>query len=92
MSRPADSDVASPHRAGTISRAVQPAVRDVMDASCRHSWLNPPLATGGLPGDIYKARPAPSRAPRNRMCMSPARAARSRWEFRSRGCLWGRAA
>mmetsp|Transcript_4618 Transcript_4618/g.13264 ORF Transcript_4618/g.13264 Transcript_4618/m.13264 type:complete len:721 (-) Transcript_4618:1058-3220(-) len=44
-----------PFLAGTISRAVQPVVRDVTDASCRHSWLNPPLAAGGLPGDIYKA-------------------------------------
>ena len=44
-------------RAGTISRAVQPAVRDVTDASCGHSWLNPPLGTGGLEGDIYKVRP-----------------------------------
>jgi hypothetical protein len=45
------------HDAGTISRAVQPAVRDVTDASCGHSWLNPPLGTGGLEGDIYKVRP-----------------------------------
>jgi len=41
---------------GTISKAVQPPVRDVTDASCGHSWLNPPLATGGLEGDIYKVR------------------------------------
>ena len=47
-------------RAGTISRAVQPAVRDVTDASCGHSWLNPPLGTGGLEGDIYKVRPGVS--------------------------------
>lgn len=44
-----------PFLAGTISRAVQPAVRDVMDASCPRSWVNTPLTTSGLPGDIYKA-------------------------------------
>lgn len=44
-----------PFLAGTISRAVQPAVRDVMDSSCPRSWVNPPLGTGGLPADIYKA-------------------------------------
>lgn len=32
-------------------------MRDVTDASCGHSWLNPPLATGGLEGDIYKVCP-----------------------------------
>ena len=39
--------------AGTISRAVQPAVHDVTDVTCAQSWFNSPLTTS-LTADIYK--------------------------------------
>ena len=43
-----------PVRAGTISKAVQPAVHDVTDNTCAASWFNSP-ATASLGADIYKA-------------------------------------
>ena len=43
-----------PFLAGTISKAVQPAVHDVTDPSAMRSWFNAPLS-GSLEGDIYKA-------------------------------------
>ena len=39
---------------GTISKAVQPAVHDVTDASAMRSWFNVPLSSS-LESDIYKA-------------------------------------
>ena len=41
--------------AGTVSRAVQPAIHDVTDASALRSWFNPPLATS-LSAELYKAQ------------------------------------
>ena len=43
-----------PPRAGTISKAVQPAVHDVTDNTCVQSWFNSPM-TAVLGADIYKA-------------------------------------
>lgn len=41
--------------AGTVSRAVQPAIHDVTDASALRSWFNPPLATS-MSAELYKAQ------------------------------------
>ena len=43
-----------PH-AGTVSRAVQPAIHDVTDASAIRSWFNPPM-TSSLSAELYKAQ------------------------------------
>ena len=40
---------------GTVSRAVQPAIHDVTDASALRSWFNPPLATS-MSAELYKAQ------------------------------------
>jgi len=41
--------------AGTVSRAVQPAIHDVTDASAIRSWFNPPMTTS-LSAELYKAQ------------------------------------
>ena len=52
---PALRDAQRCAHAGTVSRAVQPAIHDVTDSSALRSWFNSPLATS-LSAELYKAQ------------------------------------